>query len=46
MKIIATDLDGTLLPNGRWESNSGAISLFNELTENWLSGIFRGAKCI
>jgi len=33
MKILATDLDRTLLPNGRWESDSEAISLFNELTE-------------
>ena len=33
MKILATDLDRTLLPNGRWEGDSGAIELFNELTE-------------
>ena len=33
MKILATDLDRTLLPNGSWESDSEAISLFNELTE-------------
>ncbi len=33
MKILATDLDRTLLPNGRWESDESAISLFNELTE-------------
>ncbi|MFZ0257440.1 MAG: HAD-IIB family hydrolase [Gammaproteobacteria bacterium] len=35
MKILATDLDRTLLPNGSWESDSGAISLFNELTEKY-----------
>ena len=33
MKILATDLDRTLLPNGSWESDSEAITLFNELTE-------------
>ena len=33
MKILATDLDRTLLPNGSWKGDSGAISLFNELTE-------------
>ncbi|MEN8179887.1 MAG: HAD-IIB family hydrolase [Pseudomonadota bacterium] len=33
MKILATDLDRTLLPNGSWESDSEAIELFNELTE-------------
>lgn len=33
MKILATDLDRTLLPNGSWESDSEAIGLFNELTE-------------
>ena len=33
MKILATDLDRTLLPNGSWESDSEAISLFNDLTE-------------
>ena len=33
MKILATDLDRTLLPNGRWESDEEAISLFNALTE-------------
>ena len=32
MKILATDLDRTLLPNGSWESDSDAIGLFNELT--------------
>lgn len=33
MKILATDLDRTLLPNGHWESDSEAIQLFNDLTE-------------
>lgn len=33
MKILATDLDRTLLPNGSWESDSDAIDLFNDLTE-------------
>ncbi len=33
MKILATDLDRTLLPNGQWESDASAIPLFNELTE-------------
>ena len=32
MKILATDLDRTLLPNGSWEPDENAISLFNELT--------------
>ena len=32
-KILATDLDRTLLPNGRWPKDAGAIELFNELTE-------------
>lgn len=32
MKILATDLDRTLLPNGSWEPDAGAIELFNELT--------------
>ena len=32
-KILATDLDRTLLPNGRWPKDSGAIELFNTLTE-------------
>jgi HAD superfamily hydrolase (TIGR01484 family) len=32
MKILATDLDRTLLPNGKWEADAGAIELFNELT--------------
>lgn len=34
MKILATDLDRTLLPNGRWEADRGAIELFNELTRS------------
>lgn len=33
MKILATDLDRTLLPNGHWECDSEAIGLFNDLTE-------------
>ncbi len=33
MKILATDLDRTLLPNGSWERDDKAIDLFNELTE-------------
>lgn len=32
MKILATDLDRTLLPNGRWAADSDAIRMFNELT--------------
>jgi hypothetical protein len=33
MRILATDLDRTLLPNGSWSPDPGAIDLFNELTE-------------
>lgn len=33
MKILATDLDRTLLPNGSWQADDDAIRLFNELTE-------------
>ena len=33
LKILATDLDRTLLPNGSWEADEDAISLFNKLTE-------------
>lgn len=33
MRILATDLDRTLLPNGSWEGDNQAIDLFNELTE-------------
>ena len=32
MKILATDLDRTLLPNGRWPADARSIPLFNELT--------------
>ncbi|MCF7808798.1 MAG: HAD family hydrolase [Candidatus Marinimicrobia bacterium] len=34
MKILATDLDRTLLPNGSWEGDSEAIERFNSLTED------------
>ena len=33
MRILATDLDRTLLPNGSWPPDPGAIELFNELTQ-------------
>jgi sucrose-6F-phosphate phosphohydrolase len=33
MKILATDLDRTLLPNGSWEADDEAIDLFNDLTK-------------
>jgi len=33
MKILATDLDRTLLPNGSWKADDEAIDLFNELTD-------------
>jgi sucrose-6F-phosphate phosphohydrolase len=33
MKMLATDLDRTLLPNGSWPADNAAIPLFNELTE-------------
>ena len=33
MRILATDLDRTLLPNGSWPADPNAIALFNELTE-------------
>ena len=33
MKILATDLDRTLLPNGSWKADDAAIELFNELTK-------------
>jgi hypothetical protein len=33
MKILATDLDRTLLPNGSWKGDSDAVNLFNDLTE-------------
>ena len=32
MKILATDMDRTLLPNGSWEADEGAIGMFNQLT--------------
>ena len=32
MRILATDLDRTLLPNGIWPADPEAIDLFNELT--------------
>ena len=32
MKILATDLDRTLLPNGHWPADEQAIELFNRLT--------------
>jgi len=32
MKILATDLDRTLLPNGSWKADPDAIAMFNELT--------------
>ena len=38
MRILATDLDRTLLPNGSWPPDPGAIDLFNELTER--HGVF------
>ncbi len=33
MKILATDLDRTLLPNGKWEGDPNAIKIFNKLTQ-------------
>jgi sucrose-6F-phosphate phosphohydrolase len=33
MRILATDLDRTLLPNGSWPADEHAIQRFNELTE-------------
>lgn len=32
MRILATDLDRTLLPNGHWPADPEAIDMFNELT--------------
>ncbi|MEE4294447.1 MAG: HAD-IIB family hydrolase [Xanthomonadales bacterium] len=32
MKILATDMDRTLLPNGHWAADPQAIGLFNEMT--------------
>jgi len=34
MKILATDLDRTLLPNGSWPADEQAIRMFNELTRS------------
>jgi len=34
MKILATDLDRTLLPNGKWENDKNAIPLFNKLSKS------------
>jgi sucrose-6F-phosphate phosphohydrolase len=34
MKILATDLDRTLLPNGHWPPDEDAIPLFNDLTRS------------
>ena len=34
MKILATDLDRTLLPNGHWPADSDAIQQFNDLTSH------------
>ena len=34
MRILATDLDRTLLPNGHWQADADAIPLFNELTRS------------
>ena len=33
MRILATDLDRTLLPNGSWPADEDAIALFNAMTE-------------
>jgi sucrose-6F-phosphate phosphohydrolase len=33
LRILATDLDRTLLPNGHWPADPGAIELFNDLTD-------------
>lgn len=33
MKILATDLDRTLLPNGHWPADEQSIPMFNELTD-------------
>ena len=33
IKILATDLDRTLLPNGKWEGDKDAIPKFNELCQ-------------
>lgn len=33
MKVLATDLDRTLLPNGEWPADENAIPMFNSLTQ-------------
>jgi sucrose-6F-phosphate phosphohydrolase len=33
MRILATDMDRTLLPNGHWAADDNAIELFNQLTQ-------------
>jgi sucrose-6F-phosphate phosphohydrolase len=33
MRILATDLDRTLLPNGKWQADEDAIQIFNDLTD-------------
>lgn len=38
MRVLATDLDRTLLPNGSWPADPNAIELFNTITED--QGIF------
>jgi HAD superfamily hydrolase (TIGR01484 family) len=35
VRILATDLDRTLLPNGSWPADPEAIPLFNELTNKY-----------
>jgi sucrose-6F-phosphate phosphohydrolase len=35
MKILATDMDRTLLPNGHWQADDDAIDLFNRLTREF-----------
>ena len=35
MRMLATDMDRTLLPNGHWEADDNAIDLFNELTRKF-----------
>ena len=35
MRILATDMDRTLLPNGSWEADNEAIELFNKLTQEF-----------
>jgi sucrose-6F-phosphate phosphohydrolase len=38
MKVLATDLDRTLLPNGSWPADPDAIQRFNDLTNE--QGVF------